>query len=124
MYDINDYSNGKRSVMEAFLDMNNKRRNELNDFRDELLNAIDVECMLDMIVSLSFDISSIKDDEEDALENLPESLLDSERGEGMQENLEDIELISDYLEDIKNSLSDVKDVMDTIDAKITEIIER
>lgn len=104
--------------------MNNKRRNELNGFRDELLNAIDVECMLDMIESLSFDISSIKDDEEDALENLPESLLDSERGEGMQENVEDIELISDYLEDIKKSLSDVKDVMDTIDAKIKEIIER
>ena len=122
--DINNYSNGKRSVMEAFLDMNNKRRNELNEFRDELLNAIDVECMLDMIESLSFDISSIKDDEEEALENLPESLLDSERGVGMQENVEDIELISDYLEDIKNSLSDIKDVMDTIDAKITEIIER
>lgn len=123
MYDINDYSNGKRSVMEAFLDMNNKKRNELNEFRDELLNAIDVECMLDMIESLSFDISSIKDDEEEALENLPESLLDSERGEGMQENVEDIELISDYLEDIKNSLSDIKDVMDTIDAKIIENVK-
>lgn len=26
MYDINDYSNGKRSAMEVFLDMNNKRK--------------------------------------------------------------------------------------------------
>lgn len=110
--------------MEAFLDMNNKRRNELNEFHDELQNAIDVECMLDMIESLSFDVSSIRDDEEDALESLPESLLDSERGEAMQENVEDLELISDYLEDLKNSLSDIKDVMDTIGAKITEITER
>lgn len=104
--------------------MNKRRRNELSKFHNELIKAIDVECMTDVIESLSFDISSIRDDEEDAFESLPESLQDSERGEIMQENVDDIELIADYLEDIKNSLSEIQDTMDTINAKITEIIER
>ena len=45
-------------------------------------------------------ISAAKEEEEEAFENLPESLQESERGEAMQENFDQLEEIQGILEEV------------------------
>jgi len=53
------------------------------------------------------DIEELKDDEEGALENMPESLQESERGEKMRENVDSLEEIISELESQRDYLSEV-----------------
>ena len=74
--------------------MNAERRNR-RDAIGEILSAI---------IS---DIEELKDDEEGALENMPESLQESERGEKMRENVDSLEEIISELESQRDYLSEV-----------------
>ena len=74
----------------------------LEDVRTELQDIID-------------EIDAIKEEEQEAYDNLPESLQESERGCTMQENIDSL----DYAIDI-----DFDTVIDDIDGYIQEVIER
>ena len=74
--------------------MNSERRKR-RDAIGEILSAI---------IS---DIEELKDDEEGALENMPESLQESERGEKMRENVDSLEEIISELESQRDYLSEV-----------------
>ena len=74
-------------------DMNATRRKQLEKIADKLdeLNA---------------ELESLRDDEQNAFDNMPESLQDSERGERMT-------TIIDYLDDATSSLSDTIDYIES-----------
>ena len=73
----------------------NAERRKRRDAIGEILSAI---------IS---DIEELKDDEEGALENMPESLQESERGEKMRENVDSLEDIISVLESQREYLSEV-----------------
>ena len=73
----------------------NAERRKRRDSIGEILSAI---------IS---DIEELKDDEEGALENMPESLQESERGEKMRENVDSLEEIISELESQRDYLSEV-----------------
>ncbi len=73
----------------------NAERRKRRDAIGEILSAI---------IS---DIEELKGDEEGALENMPESLQESERGEKMRENVDSLEEIISELESQRDYLSEV-----------------
>ena len=73
----------------------NAERRKRRDAIGEILSAI---------IS---DIEELKDDEEGALENMPESLQESERGEKMREYVDSLEEIISELESQRDYLSEV-----------------
>lgn len=67
--------------------MNNERRKR-------------IDALLEKLSSISTDIDILLDEEQEAFDNLPESLQDGERGQKMTEAV-------DLLEDAKGALEDV-----------------
>lgn len=74
--------------------MNKQRRRKLEDVLDRLQG-----CMTDL--------EYIKEEEQEAYDNLPESLQYSEKGEQMQENVDDIDYVISDLDSVNNSLEDI-----------------
>lgn len=72
--------------------MNKERRAKLVDLR-ERLTAIKAE------------LEEVKGGEQDALDNMPESLQDGERGQQMSGNVEIMDDVIDYLDQSDESLS-------------------
>lgn len=62
-------------------------------------------------------IDGVKDREEEAMDALPDGIRDGERGEAMQENIDELENISYELETLSDS------VYEQIEA-VQEVIER
>lgn len=65
------------------------------------------DAMVELLSAIISDIEELKDDEECALENMPESLQESERGEKMRENVDSLEEIVSELESQRDYLSEV-----------------
>ena len=61
-------------------------------------------------LELKEDLEAVLDEEQEALDNMPESLQDGEKGQQMQEYIDAIENALDDLEEI-----DVDDIRDQID---------
>lgn len=76
--------------------MNNDRRNRLNAAKEKLLVLIDY-------------IEGIRLEEEEAFENMPESLQESERGEKMQEAVDDIQQLCD---DLSAVIDDIETIVE------------
>lgn len=74
--------------------MNKSRRATLN----MIVNAIE---------ELKTQLESVRDDEQDAFDNMPESLQESERGETMQEAIDNMEYAIDNLDDAIDNLNEV-----------------
>lgn len=54
-------------------------------------------------------IESIRDEEEEAYDNLPESLQDGERGDKMQEAMDNLENAASGIDDVLDYLNDATD---------------
>lgn len=74
--------------------MNAKRRNEIKK-------------LIERIEELVSDVGSVQYDEQESLDNLPESLQYSERAEQMQEYI-------DNMDDVLQSLNEAKDWLEDI----------
>lgn len=74
--------------------MNKPRRKELQKALDMINDARDI-------------IEAMKYEEQDAYDNLPEGIQDSERGEQMDENISDLEEVMDGLEEQASMLEDI-----------------
>ncbi len=74
--------------------MNNSRRKQIADALSKIETAYDLLC-------------EVKDEEEMAYENLPESLQSSERGDSMQENIDNLDEAIQGLDDVKSTLENI-----------------
>lgn len=74
--------------------MNNTRRKALDEVHSRLMEAVD-------------ELQRIKDEEEDAYYNLPESLQCSERGEQMEEYIDTIAEAYQEIDEIVGNLWDI-----------------
>ena len=76
--------------------MNTKRRNAINSIINDLIDKFE-EIKAEAIDQLS----EIRDEEQEAYDNLPESLQESERGENMQNCIDALEYFMSDLENME-----------------------
>jgi phytoene/squalene synthetase len=72
--------------------MNNDRRKRLRAVEAQVQHA------LDLLADAQADLESIRDEEQDAFESMPDSLQEGERGEAAQEAINQMESVIDVLE--------------------------
>lgn len=76
--------------------MNKDRRNRLSGVIDTITDAIS-------------ELEEIRDEEQDALDSLPESLQYSSKGEMMQECIDDMESVMSDMENVQESIQEIID---------------
>jgi predicted RNase H-like nuclease (RuvC/YqgF family) len=86
------------SDAECAFEMNKSRRAGVTGVEKRLA------LLKETISKLKIDTEDIKAEEEDAKENLPESLRDGEKGEAMDTNIENLESATEELDGIENSI--------------------
>lgn len=83
--------------------MNAKRRNALRVIISRL------EELETLRQQIQYDLEDVLREEQEALDNLPESLQEGERGQQMADNVENLEYADDFLGEI-----DLEEIMDLI----------
>lgn len=66
-----------------------------------------IEAIQDKIAELQTELQDIRDEEEEAYDNLPCGIQDSEMGEGMQEAIDTMENVDNSLQDAYDSLGEL-----------------
>ena len=89
--------------------MNKQRRRALDDVHTAIMDAVDI------LEKAQAALEDIHDEEEEARDNMPESLWESEKYEQLDENV-------NAIEDAGFSLDDVKDTLDEILGNLWDII--
>jgi hypothetical protein len=74
--------------------MNKRRRKEINK-------------AMERIEELTWFLTALAEEEQEAIDNLPESLQCTDRGDAMNENIMDLEGASSELDDIKSNLQEI-----------------
>lgn len=74
--------------------MNKQRRKRLSEAFDKLCEVGEI-------------LEEVKNDEQDAYDNLPENFLYGERGEEMQNYIDMIEEVDGYIEDAKSVIEQI-----------------
>ena len=92
--------------------MNNTRRRAIKQVVAQFENANSILCdLVEALESIKSDVEDIQSEEEEARDNMPESLQDSERYEKADaacENLADaVDTLDEILDDLKIDFSDV-----------------
>lgn len=86
--------------------MNAKRRNAINSIINDLIDKFEE------IKSEAIDqLSEIRDEEQEAYDNLPESLQESERGENMQNCIDALE---EFMSDLENMEIEAGNLLDEV----------
>lgn len=85
--------------------MNKERRKALEKAIDVLTAAQE---KLDYAKEI---IDGVKDEEEEALDALPDGIRDGERGEAMQDNIDSLDEVASEIEIASDSVSEQIDVM-------------
>jgi len=83
--------------------MNNNRRRELKDV------TILIDKAHSLLMEAQEELDRIAGEEEESYDNLPEGLQDSERGQQIEENYENLFEWSNDLENNRDELSDIID---------------
>jgi formiminotetrahydrofolate cyclodeaminase len=76
--------------------MNNSRRKEI----DKIISDLE---------EIRSRIETVKDEEQDAFDNMPESLQEGERGEKMQQALDNLDTADGAFDDLMSALEDAKE---------------
>lgn len=66
-----------------------------------------IEAIIAKLEELHSEIDAILEEEQEAFDNLPESLQMSEKGAAMEEAIDNIEYAKDYVVDVMESLEEV-----------------
>ncbi len=99
--------------------MNNVRRKKIYDLQTllELLKTSFNQATLQTCINL---LEDIKSDEEDAYDNMPESLQCSARGIASEESIERLEEALEYLNEI-SCINDPDEIEDNLDCAIDNL---
>lgn len=66
-----------------------------------------LEAVIEKLEELQSEISCIAEEEQDAYDNLPESIQLSDRGDVMSENVSSLEELDETFEELKDSINDI-----------------
>lgn len=87
--------------------MNKLRRKEIFEIQGLLKNA---QALFEESMER---LETVRDEEQEYLDNMPESLQDGEKGETAQENIDNLESALDSLEPINEEIDDVLEYLDS-----------
>lgn len=87
--------------------MNKQRRKEIQAIRDKL------EDLTSKIAELRDGIDTIKDDEQEYYDNMPESLQSSDRGTAAEEAVSHLDTALEALDEIANQASEATEALDS-----------
>lgn len=65
-----------------------------------------IEKWIESIIEIKEGVESMQEEEQDKLDNMPENLQESERGEQMQNGIENLDAAASSLEEAIDSLND------------------
>lgn len=88
--------------------MNKTRRNMLDALQNRI-SALPLENLFDEMRAIAEELESLRDEEQDAFDNLPQSLQDGERGQDMQAAIDAMDTAGELLrafEDICDNASE------------------
>jgi predicted nucleic acid-binding Zn-ribbon protein len=80
--------------------MNNDRRKQISDIEKRL------SALKESASQIKVDIDDAKSEEEEAKENLPDSLQQGDKGEAMDANIGNLESASEQVDDIETSIEE------------------
>lgn len=83
--------------------MNANRRKEISKIAQRIL---EIQGLVEGII---VDVESIKDEEEECYDNLPESIQNTDRGENMQAAIDELDDIISNLDSIKDDVENIAD---------------
>ncbi len=66
-----------------------------------------LENVVEVLTAQMEELEYIKDEEQDAFDNLPEGIQCSEKGETMEENIDDLDSVISDLENVIDSINDL-----------------
>lgn len=101
--------------------MNNQRRKSLKQLIKQLEGLTEnFEELKSQVEDVVTEIEYLRDEEEEAYNNLPEGIQDGERGERMQETIDSLDSATGQLEDVDvdDILSYINDAIDSINEAI------
>lgn len=81
--------------------MNNPRRKQIDKIKTSL------EEIQSLLIECTADLGSIRDDEEESMNNLPENLQESERYQKMEEAYENLDYAHSELENLEETLTEI-----------------
>lgn len=97
--------------------MDNNRRKEIKDVIDRIGNfEIEISETMSKLEDLKSDVESILDDEEEARDNIPESLQDGERYEKADAACDNLSNAVNSLEEIIAAPADFQEVIGYLEA--------
>ena len=82
--------------------MNNTRRRKIKNIMDRM------EELRQLLSDISSDLEEVKDEEEEARDNIPESLWETEKYQKADEAVDALENAMSYLEDMDSSVGEVE----------------
>lgn len=89
--------------------MNNQRRKQLAGAIEKLEQAVA------LIEETKETVEFVNEEEQEAYDNMPESLQESERGQTIQENIDKLEdvifNIESYIDEINDSVESLRDIL-------------
>ena len=88
--------------------MNKDRKNRTSNVLEKLRDYSD------KVLELKDELECIKDEEDDAMMNVPENLQGSERYEAMENAVDALDSAIDSLEEICDNITDVADELDNM----------
>lgn len=88
--------------------MNKQRRNSLNALQDRIA-ALGLDDLHSTIREIIEELESLRDEEQDAFDNLPESLQQGERGQDMEAGIDNINTALDALETLADAMDGAQD---------------
>ena len=68
-----------------------------------------LENVVEVLTAQMEELEYIKDEEQEAFDNLPEGIQCSEKGETMEENIDDLDSVISDLENVIDSINDLID---------------
>lgn len=89
--------------------MNNERRKKVQKQIQALGDVIEV------LKRIQKEIETIKDEEDEAFYNLPESLQSSDRGSDMELNVENLQEVEDDIDETVDQLDDILEKLCEVD---------
>lgn len=86
--------------------MNRERRNQIK------VNKNYVDRVLEILSNLT--IENVRDEEQEAFDNMPEGLQGSDRGCQMEENIEELDNVVDKIDEITDMLIDIQTTLEEL----------
>ena len=103
--------------------MNKERRQKIKDLIATIADTVDEMTELEETIGgIGLDIEEVKDEEDDALGNMPEGLQDSDRGQAMQEAIDTMGDAYDLADEAKTRVANSIDDLVNCSNKLKELL--